>query len=70
MTIDGLTARLAAGVGIVDGSIPTTELAETNLKLTAVLDALAPGLAMPAGGPTARPGSHRPTSAAPERGRS
>ena len=42
MTIDGLTARLAAGVGIVDGSTPATELAETNLKLTAVLDALAP----------------------------
>jgi menaquinone-specific isochorismate synthase len=46
MTIDGLTARLAAGVGIVDGSTPATELAETNLKLTAALDALAPGLTM------------------------
>ena len=44
MTIDGLTARLAAGVGIVDGSRPATELAETNLKLTAVLEVLAPGL--------------------------
>ena len=47
LTIDGLTARLAAGVGIVDGSMPTTELAETNLKLTAVLDALAPELSSP-----------------------
>ncbi len=44
MAIDGLTARLAAGVGIVDGSRPATELAETNLKLSAVLDVLAPGL--------------------------
>jgi menaquinone-specific isochorismate synthase len=38
------TARLAAGVGIVDGSEPAVELAETNLKFNAVLDALAPGL--------------------------
>jgi isochorismate synthase len=44
MAIEGLTARLAAGVGIVDGSTPATELAETNLKLSAVLDVLAPGL--------------------------
>ncbi len=56
MTIDGPTARLAAGVGIVDGSTPATELAETNLKLTAVLDALAPGLtATPADAPEEAP---------------
>ncbi len=43
------TAHLAAGVGIVEGSDPRTELAETNLKFNAVFDALAPGfrLAMP-----------------------
>jgi menaquinone-specific isochorismate synthase len=45
LTVDGPTARLSAGVGIVDGSDPRTELIETNLKLTAVLQALAPGLA-------------------------
>ena len=45
LTVDGPTARLCAGVGIVDGSDPGTELIETNLKLTAVLQALAPGLA-------------------------
>ena len=55
MTIDRQTARLAAGVGVVAGSIPSTELAEANLKLAAVLDALAPGLALPAPGPTAPP---------------
>ncbi len=38
------TARLAAGVGIVGGSDPRAELAETNLKFNAVFDALAPGL--------------------------
>ncbi len=43
MTIDDRAARLTAGVGIVAGSDPTIELVETNLKLTAVLDALAPG---------------------------
>ncbi len=42
MTVDGRTARMAAGVGIVTGSTPATELAETGLKLTAVLDALDP----------------------------
>ncbi len=42
-TLNGDTARLAAGVGIVEGSVPTAELAETDLKFTAVLDALAPG---------------------------
>ena len=43
-TLDGDTARLVAGVGIVDGSGPESELAETELKLSAVLDALAPGV--------------------------
>jgi isochorismate synthase EntC len=42
-TLHGDTARLAAGVGIVDGSDPASELAETDLKFTAVFDALAPG---------------------------
>ena len=42
-TLHGDTARLAAGVGIVDGSRPDAELAETGLKFTAVFDALAPG---------------------------
>jgi isochorismate synthase EntC len=41
-TVSGSTARLSAGVGIVDGSDPAAELMETDLKLTAVLDALAP----------------------------
>jgi menaquinone-specific isochorismate synthase len=40
MTVDGRTARVAAGVGIVAGSVPATELAETDVKLSAVLDAL------------------------------
>jgi isochorismate synthase EntC len=44
MTVNDRAARLAAGVGIVSGSEPNTELAETNLKLTAAFDALAPGL--------------------------
>lgn len=43
-TLHGSTARLAAGVGIVSGSEPEAELAETSLKFTAVFDALAPGL--------------------------
>jgi menaquinone-specific isochorismate synthase len=41
-TVSGPSARLCAGVGIVDGSDPAAELVETDLKLTAVLDALAP----------------------------
>ncbi len=36
-------ARLAAGVGVVDGSDPQAELREANWKFTAVLDALVPG---------------------------
>jgi menaquinone-specific isochorismate synthase len=43
LTLDDRTARLTAGVGIVAGSEPAVELVETNLKFTAVLDALAPG---------------------------
>jgi isochorismate synthase EntC len=43
MTVSGRTARLTAGVGIVAGSEPSIELAETTLKFTAVYDALAPG---------------------------
>jgi isochorismate synthase EntC len=44
MSVNGRMAHLAAGVGIVEGSSPDVELAETNLKLTAVFDALAPGV--------------------------
>jgi menaquinone-specific isochorismate synthase len=42
-TIAGRRVRLAAGVGIVAGSDPRSELRETNWKFTAVFDALAPG---------------------------
>ncbi len=38
--IDGPRARLYAGAGIVDGSSPEKELAETNLKFRALQDAL------------------------------
>lgn len=38
--IDGSRARLVAGVGIVKGSIPAAELAETQLKLQALLSAV------------------------------
>ncbi len=44
MTVNDRTALMTAGVGIVSGSRPSTELVETDLKLTAVFDALAPGL--------------------------
>jgi menaquinone-specific isochorismate synthase len=44
MSVRGAFARLTAGVGIVEGSDPESELLETNLKLSAVFDALAPGL--------------------------
>ncbi|HWE68724.1 MAG TPA: isochorismate synthase [Acidimicrobiales bacterium] len=50
-TLHGSTARLAAGVGIVSGSEPEAELAETALKFTAVFDALAPGLPFTTGQP-------------------
>jgi menaquinone-specific isochorismate synthase len=52
MTVAGSKARLSAGVGVVEGSRPRTELAETTLKLTAAFHALAPGLTFStAGGP-------------------
>jgi menaquinone-specific isochorismate synthase len=38
--IHGATARLYAGVGVVAESEPAAELAETQLKLQAVLAAL------------------------------
>ena len=44
VTVQGPDARLAAGVGVVEGSDPATERVETVLKLTAVFDALAPGV--------------------------
>ncbi len=44
MTVDGATATLSAGVGIVAGSRPDVERRETDLKFTAVFDALAPGV--------------------------
>jgi menaquinone-specific isochorismate synthase len=50
-TLHGSKARLAAGVGIVSGSEPAAELAETSLKFTAVFDALAPGLPFTTGRP-------------------
>jgi len=43
MTVEGASAVLAAGVGIVEGSDPDRELEETDLKLSAVFGALAPG---------------------------
>jgi len=48
--VRGDAARLAAGVGIVAGSDPETELGETTLKLAAVVDVLDP-LPTPAGRP-------------------
>ncbi len=42
-TIDGPVVRLHAGAGIVAGSDPAAELAETTVKLAPMLDALAPG---------------------------
>ncbi|MGD0880456.1 MAG: isochorismate synthase [Acidimicrobiales bacterium] len=44
MTVDGPAVRMTAGVGIVAGSRPETELLETRLKFSAVFDALAPGV--------------------------
>ena len=38
--MDGAKARLFAGAGIVEGSVPTDEKAETDLKLAALLHAL------------------------------
>lgn len=41
--LDGHRALVRAGAGIVEGSDPTAELAETTVKLCPVLDALWPG---------------------------
>ncbi len=38
--MDGTKARLFAGAGIVEGSVPSEEKAETDLKLAALLNAL------------------------------
>lgn len=38
--VDGKEARLYAGAGIVDGSVPEKEMKETELKLNALLNAL------------------------------
>lgn len=38
--VDGATARVYAGAGIVEGSTPEKEFAETELKFKAMLDAL------------------------------
>ena len=43
MSVRGSTATMTAGVGVVTGSDPHTELLETRLKFRAVFDALAPG---------------------------
>jgi menaquinone-specific isochorismate synthase len=45
VTLAGDRARLCAGAGIVSGSDPDTEQAETTVKLTPVLQALWPGSA-------------------------
>jgi len=54
MSVRGASARLKAGVGIVEGSDPEGELVETDLKLSAVFDALAPGLPFSTGDGAAR----------------
>ena len=43
-TVDGPVVHLHAGAGIVAGSEPAAELAETTVKLAPMLDALASGL--------------------------
>src|SRR5262249_34573808 len=45
--IEGRDLRVSAGAGIVAGSRPADELAETEVKLGAVLDALAGSVAEP-----------------------
>jgi menaquinone-specific isochorismate synthase len=52
MTVDGRAVRMTAGVGIVAGSDPHTELLETRLKFRAVYDALAPGYHFDTAAPT------------------
>jgi menaquinone-specific isochorismate synthase len=62
MTVRGGDARLYAGVGIVQGSEPPIEQAETDLKLTAVFDALAPGQSFSTSGEEADRTEWRTTS--------
>jgi isochorismate synthase len=40
---DGTTVTLHAGSGVVAGSDPDAEAAETNVKLASVLESLVPG---------------------------
>ncbi|HVX21185.1 MAG TPA: isochorismate synthase [Acidimicrobiales bacterium] len=61
-TVDGDVVRLHAGAGVVAGSDPAAELAETTVKLAPMLDALAPGLLAP-GAPV--PGIPVPGAPAP-----
>jgi isochorismate synthase len=63
MTVRGRSATLAAGLGVVAGSDPASELQEAHLKLMAVFGALAPGRtlstsARPAPGDTASSDEH------------
>lgn len=62
LTVEGRNVRMTAGVGIVSDSRPETELEETGLKLTAVFDALAPGVrpATPGGVDPFRPAQAGP----------
>ncbi len=53
MTVSGATVSLTAGVGIVRGSRPDVERRETDLKFTAVFDALAPGVPFDTSAPPA-----------------
>lgn len=43
LSVAGTSAHICAGAGIVSGSDPAAELAETTIKIAPVLDALAPG---------------------------
>ena len=52
LTVDGTTVRMTAGVGVVAGSRPETELVETHLKLSSVFEALAPGIPFDTTAPT------------------
>jgi menaquinone-specific isochorismate synthase len=42
--LNGATARVYAGAGIVEGSDPDNELAETDLKFRALLEGLRSGV--------------------------
>lgn len=72
--LEGPRARVHAGAGIVAGSNPELELAETSTKLSPVLDALVPGgasvLAEPVSdGPVSPPSPPRPQDPAASPGR-